>query len=751
MKRLLGALFVMVIMFFSTSLMVSANSPTLYNKGEAVELENAIIRKDYDYFISLDDLEAINIGYKELDEYSLVIGKLKGYYKSYVYLEEKIIDGNVLYENAVLIENDKIYLSITAIAETYSEHISFDFVTDKVSLWINDYVTDTFWLNYSIDESIEIDENGLTVDLYYGSKKNVVYYSGGGRPLPEEKGGVDISSIPSESDVHKLANTTIKNRKTHTFTDEDRIYTLTYDVVSRVAVSNGGISSNDGSSSGGSSSGAPVAGGGFGGGGASSGNSRVAGIIVDTDKYLGGVQTYYSYSNTADIVLTENNIFDFVSVKGSITVPIQEKDLGYTVVAEGQRIENRTSLGTYYVQRKHVDSYSGIISAGESGSTYELKLVPNQDYVVYIRFDNGEYIRQYVEYEDLVEDKILNFADFKKSKVVSGKIKLPNDISSLTGVNGGLYQNISGTITLQSDNRPYYIVDATEFTLDLESKSCDFILADDIGMNNGYIHFRLHDDLEEVYSAGVYVDNTNIGYVIQEASIVSTDTQDLIITLAKGKTIETVVEYNAENYSVGVFYALVQDETKKTDFDGTLLYVYGNRVNSEYDLDEPCCKMTYKAVIPYDKANYISCLLFQYGNYEVPLYYDAEIATWVDDFSKSDIISDASINKVFAGYKPAVAVKVRGNIDDNTTGLMYNADYTTIGDFEYLGATRYVAYYGEDNRLLHLETFPADFRVGYVENNEVELNQIYYEIAEEVKMFIWHENLKPIAEITKIK
>jgi len=757
-KKIIGFLFLVVMVVFSSALVVSADSITLTNRGETIELTNAIIESNDTFFISLDDLEKINIGYAEIDEYCLRLGKINGKYTVYIYLDDKIYDGNDTYENAVLIENGITYISLNAISSQYSyaEHTVLDSSKNYISLWINDYTTDSYWLTYAVDDSIEIDENGLTVDLYYGSKKNMAVIStAGGKPLPEERFGIDMTSYPADSDIHHLKYTTVKEQKTHTFTNDNRTYTWTYDVVSRAPISGGGISSNTGGSSGGASTTGPINGsssssGVSGGGGAASNSSRAFGFIVDTDKYMGGIQACYSYSNIATVTLTSNNIIEFVTVSGTITVPTQEKSLGYQVVAEGNRIVNKTSNGYYSITRKHVDTYTDAIASGECVASYELRLVPNQDYEIYVRFANGKYVKQFIGYEQLTEDQIYNFDNFEESKTIKGTIELPEDVVSLTTLDGTSVEYISGDLILQSDTAPYYIISKTSFMLDLENRTYDFTLPDDMGLGNGYVYFRLDSPIEEVYSAGTYVSNERIGYTKDDSNVVLSGTEGIVLTLSKGKIIETVIEYTAENYNVGDNYILVQEnDGTKLDYDKCYLYVYGNRISVESDLDKAYCKAIYKAVIPADKSKYISCLLMQYGNGEYPLYYDTETTTWLDDFAKADIITDESLKEIYNGYKPSNAVLVEGTLHSKYPS--YSADFTTIGDFEYLNSTRYIAYYGENDQLLHIESESKDYQVGHISYEDIDLNATYFPLAKEIKMFIWQDNLKPIAEVTIIK
>lgn len=758
MKKVFGFLLIAISIIFSTSLMANAETITLTNKGKAVELTNAIIESNGTYFISLDDLNAINIGYAELDEYTLLLGRLNGYYKCYVYLEDKIMDGNETYENSVITQNDIVYVSLDAIANDYSisDHTNIDNTTDSISLWINDYTVDSYWLNYKVDESIEIGDEGFTVDLYYGTRRNS-YISGGsgGRPLPEAKFGIDMTSYPSDSDVYDLNKATIKNRITHTFTNENRKYTWTYDVSKRPAISNGGISSNSGASgSGGASSTGPIGGGSSsgmtGGSGAVSLGTSVFGFIVDNEKYMGGVQSTY-YNDTATVILDNNDLCEYVTVSGTVTVPTQETSLGFQVIAEGNRIVEKHSNGYYTIRRKHVDSFTGSIEADASTSSYELKLVPNQDYEICIRFANGKYVKQFIGYEDLTEDKVYNFKDFELSKTITGTIKLPDNITSLTTLDGSSVDLITGDIILQSDTPQYFIIYKTSFDLSLENKTCEFTLADDMGLDDGYIYFRLDGNYKEIYSAGVYVSNDKTEYVIDKASVVPSGTEGIILNIANGKVIETIVDYTAENYNVGENYILVQeDNNTKLDYDNCNLYVFADRVNPEYDLDEVNCRMTYRAVIPSDKTDYISCMMMFYGGYEYYLYYDKETSTWVDDFEKADILTQESLTEVFEGYKPAIAVCVDfGTLDEESKS--FAADYITIGDFDYLDSTRYIAYYGENNQLLHIESTPKDYRACYTEYETIELDTTYYPLSKEIKMFIWHDNLKPIAEVTIIK
>ena len=420
MKRIFGLLFILLVLAISAPVMANEDYVTLINKGEVVSTINAVIKRNNDYYISLDDLSLINVGYRKYNETYYGLCQQNGPDMCFFDTTTSELEYEYIFENAVIVENDIIYISLGCLTEIFSVYkgTNIDTENDILTVWINDYNTSTVWVTYIIDNSIPIGDDGLDAILYKGIKRSVGY-GGASVEVPESYEGKDLTNYPLKTDVYNMGSFhTLKSTESHTFYNNSRSYTIHYDQAVNQGFVPGGISGGTTSS----------------GGGILGGTSGVrigygtAGIKIDKDSYIGGTYKIVDEKETEKtIILTADDCSECVVVNGSITVPVHTEDIEYTVIAEAKG--NDVS--------DFVDLYSGMISADESTSSYKLKLIPNQDYKVYVRFGNGEYVRQSVIIENLTSDKVVDFNDFEASNEITGKIKLPSDVTALTD----LYNN----------------------------------------------------------------------------------------------------------------------------------------------------------------------------------------------------------------------------------------------------------------------------------------------------------------------
>lgn len=190
----------------------------LYNRNEKVQLSESIIEKNGDYFISVDDLDKINIQYKftESDngfvltlfsqdcfglENKLSISvryeDIHNASVTYIFDDEadktpirlyhfsnsmrskktillnsngmQVVDINLGYDESVIIEDDKYYISLNLIARA----ISYDYsVNDNtIKLWITDPN------HHMINGNISLPEGEVAGE--YGMKVNVLVLDGG--------------------------------------------------------------------------------------------------------------------------------------------------------------------------------------------------------------------------------------------------------------------------------------------------------------------------------------------------------------------------------------------------------------------------------------------------------------------------------------------------------------------------------------------------------------------------------------------
>ena len=758
MKKLVSIfsmLFIIMVLSLSTSVFASSPSVTLINRGEQIELVNPIIEKNDDYYISLDDLNSINLDYEQYEENIYGLGQLNGPLKYTFYLDSGILEYLQSFENAVFVENNIIYLSLDILIDIYSydNATSLDYPNGILSFWINDYKTETHWVTYKIDNSIPISEDGMEVILYKGFKRFGGYGIGSAVPQPETFEHVDTTYIPTKTDVFNMGfDHSIKTSETHTFYDNARSYTVWYDIAVRQSYG-GGIhgSSSSSSSSGGAAVGGSSAGGSSSGGGGGmmvNGNNTV-GIKVDNDKYIGG--KYDTLSTTKEtITLTLDDCIEYLTISGTITVPEHLEDLGYKVIAEANNRSVLQENGAYRTSRDFVASQSGIISAGETTATYNLKVKPGaSSYIVYVRFDNGEYIRQYVIYDDLAENKVHNFDNFVVSKEITGKIKLPEGVTSLTDAWNNVSNNVYAYITLQGATAPYYKVQEIDVFLDTTVGYADFVLRDDIGVENGYISFNIYGGFREIYQSGVYYDNTTTKYIAEDGKAIPTDTKDIVLNVVKGKVLKMNVNC-VVNSNVMVSLNIVDNAETVPNADGLKLFVEAYEIDRLYDDDNYANTSVHIATVPEDSSYY----LFKLKDADCidnPAYLNKD-NIWVFGLESPVILSDADlengISTVHKGYDPPTPIEITYYGYSTNEGHDYGFVVNSLFDYE---ATIYVAYYGENNQLLHLETTPYTFE--HNEDYELYFNfdSKYEPLAETIKMFVWTDNLRPLSNVKSMK
>ncbi len=765
MKKLLSVVFIIFLLSLSSSVLANTNSVTIINKGEQIELVNPIIERNNDYYISLDDLESINIGYEYYGENEYGLGQLNGPMKYTFYLDSGRLEYTNSFENAVFVDNEKIYISLGILIDLYSDSYATDIdYSNKVfNLWINDYKTITRWVFYEIDSSIPISDEGLEVELYQGFKRFVSYGSAYNLPVPELFEGVETTHIPEKTDVYNIGNShTIKSSEKHIFYDNARTYKTHYDIAinQSYGVNSGGTSlpmpASVSSSSGGVASGGVVVGGGAasggGGGGSAVNGVNTAGIKIDNDVYVGG--HYESVTATKTFVtLTLDDCMEYISVSGNITVPEHSEELGYIVVAE---LNNRTVLnpyGAYETERDFATYQAGVFSPDETTHSYNLKLKPVKDdhtYTVYIIFGNGEYVRQYEIYDNLKEDKVLNFDNFVESKEITGRIKLPDGVNSFTDAFGDSLSSISGYVTLQGAARPYYIVRETEVEIDIEVGYADFVLRDDLGVDNGYVSFDLGGGgIREIYKSGVYYDDSSIKYIAEDGKPIPTDTKNIVLNIAKGKPF--IIDVNHEvNSNVNMTMNILKDGEPIPSDKKFVLYL--DTFEIDYIGNDPIFHHGTKhlVVVPEDTDRYV-LELEDTEKYGYPLYLN-EDNYWVWGLENPVILTTEDlingIGTTHKGYEPPTPIEITYHGYSSDNGHVY--DYYVDTDFSY-EATIYVGYYGENNRLLYLETRPQTFKSRKSYELYFEFDETYEPLSEYIKMFVWTDGLKPLSNVTIMK
>lgn len=743
MKRVV-ALFLLIVFSFSTltfSVIANDSSVTLINKGEVITTTNPIIEKNGDYFISAEDLNLINVAYIYYDGNDYGLGKLNGPYKYSFNTETGILEYERVYENAVFVENDLVYVSLGALIDLYSvdKETNIDTENDILKFWINDYKTTTHWITYQIDTLIPIDEDGLEVTLYKGFKRNMVVAKGTGRFYPEMFEGSDLTDYPSETDVYNIGQShTIKSSERHIFYDNARSYTIFYDEKINTGYRPGGSYSSSGvmsaSSTGGSSSGSSSGGASSGGGsGVSINGSSTAGIKVDNGTYVGGVYRRVNDAETL-VELQLDDVIECKTVSGSITIPTHTEDVEYTVIAKSKGGSTPT----------FIDLQSGIITADETIAAYELKLKPNLDYDITVRFTDNNFFRKSVEISDITSDKVVDFNDFVVSNEVTGRIKLPSDITSITDVYNNSLDTLYIHLRLQGSEGQHYIVDRKDIELSVEDGYADFVLRDDIGIENAIVSFRVNSDAREIFDGGVYYDNNTIKYIAAEGTPISTNTKDIVLNIAKGKAI--TIDVNCDVYSRTEMYLDIVRSEAESSLKDCPLYVEAMETDTLYEDENYTHTLRFTAVIP-DEFPCYRPYMKDSLNLDYITYLGAN-NEWVSNKDYSLITREENLTTHYKGYDPATPIEITYHGESSDNGHVY--DYYVDSLFDY-DATIYVAYYGENNKLLHIESRPQTFESYTYYELYFTFDSTYEPLAEEIRMHVWTDKLRPLSDVVKMK
>lgn len=738
MKKLLGLIGLVITITCGACITASANMNSIdlfTNRGQNSIVINNAIDGENDWFVKLNDIREINLDYSWIDGDTYSLGREEGPLEYTIIADEGIIEADEVYENAAIIKNDKTYVSVSVLAElfSYPEKTVIDLKNGIVSLWINDYTTETYWANFEVDESIPISEEGLETTLYFGRKTMTSIGVGAAIPFPEKFEGVDTTIIPDDTDIFNMGYAhSVKQSETYTFYDNARTKEIYYDVVVRQPYTSSGGSSSGGSSMGGSAGGV--------------GGYYTAGYKIDNDACVGG--NFEKISNQIiNVTITAEDCFEPIIISGTVTVPTRSNSIGYSIIAEGNNRSVLENNGTYVTKRDFVTSQTGELGSTETKIDYILRVKPNQDYVVCVRFDNGYYVRQYVLFDDLVENKVQNFNNFEKSKSITGQLILPSDVTSFTDHYGNTIDSVYCYLTLQGSEAPYYVVQEIELELTPDMDSVSFELFDDLGIENGIISYRIYREITELYESAVYFSGSSLEIEAEKASVIPTDSKDIEFNMMKGKIVEIIIRCEV-NSGIDLYLAY-GDITSNPD--ELVTNILGHQVDYASNTSGGY-KATYNFIMPDNGMNNL-----YYYPYIEDIHcpndrlYCAGLSKWektpTDYYSIPESTTTTS-NFKYLGYDPAIPVEVSYNGISINGEKVYGFMVDSCFDYD---ATIYVAYYGENKKLLHVETVPQTFDAYMNYELYFTLDSTYEPLAEEIKMFVWTDALRPLSNAITIK
>ena len=195
---------------------------------------------------------------------------------------------------------------------------------------------------------------------------------------------------------------------------------------------------------------------------------------------------------------------------------------------------------------------------------------------------------------------------------------------------------------------------------------------------------------------------------------------------------------------VGMVYAIYQADSEiNVDVKKTTFKV----------LTEPDHNNNFELFVPDELDDYI----FRFDIYGKSVYYSSVgLADNIGDAEVVTINDDANIEILYEGYNPEQPLVITYTDINND---IYGIDTTifdgyiqlkNISDYEYESENLHIASYDEDGRLLYLETLPTlvisprDYGTKYKLVNYIDKK------AACVKIFVWSDNLKPLANSYEI-
>lgn len=700
-KRMFFLLLFILLIITGLNCKASDLNITLINKNTYVELVNPLITQNGDYYISVEDLNEINLGYRYTENTCYIVYRVNCS-KSRDMLEIDFSD--------VVISNGIHYLSLNTLASEYSDIYSIDYKNNTLSLWINDYRIETYTVSISVGDNIKIPSDGLDVTVYYGTKSNI---SGGTSSVLKRENSENVGfegtsiKMPEATDILKINNINIKNEKSITLLPETQTINVPFDITVRTKTGQ-------------TSSGGGV------------GSTPYVGYYIADKGHTGGAQTLFDIDNKT-IPLEIKTIYKQSCFYGTVSVPECSEDVSFEIYAEGNVNYSYNSNGSYLSKPEKVFLTEGTIYSGETEADYKLDVISNLDYKLTIVFPNNEYLRQTVNVTASDGDFLHNFDNLQPANILTGSVKLPDEITEyIDYISDTSLDEIEGVITLQQAEAPYYILDSAKFSIDTSTKSTEFSLCDSVGVDNVVVYYLLHDYVKDIYHEGIYKDNTSTTSNNKGMRKISPNSKNVVLNIQPAKTISVVLnctsiipepELNATGHSlteegyvsintIGDFNAV-----SDTQYRGNFMFMLPNECN-RYSLN--FCNDGYSMF--YSVVNDI-CV-----NNTIPSdIYDA------DDVSKT-IYCDNS------GKENFVKTKITNVLDGYVHIYLKNET-----DNYYIGLKCFMVFYNDSGDIMDLLINSYDLDAYTNMDCQIDADDKVLNEAAYCKMFIWDTNLIPVS------
>lgn len=424
--------------------------------------------------------------------------------------------------------------------------------------------------------------------------------------------------------------------------------------------------------------------------------------IIDDDMYIGhGKVSIPAYSDN-NITISSASLEKRACFTGTITVPLSDTDTVCQVVAEeNSTVEYNEDSDSYSRSYGFCAVKEITIPAGETTAEYSLGVRAyddkNVDYTLYIVFKDKEYIRQYKTVSTAPGKYRVDFDSFEESPKITGTITLPDEVTELKTFNFNDVDSISGYVKIQSASAPYYFIDSYAFTLSNEERSIPFELTDDIGVDGVLLSYELSLNIRDIYSHGIYLDDTKCVANKSMATVIKPDNQSVELNIIKGNTVHIALDTIPE-YATPVFDVLVQtDSDNLSGLSETVLAFRTVSSASDETID-------YHFVLPEDYDSYV----LNYVNsivYPNTIYYENSNLFLTADGNLSDIrsskifsVSDdtTELTMTWHGYNPPLPVRLNRSISGSEDTVSVGISTRNLSDFDIENANVYLLIYDED-------------------------------------------------------
>lgn len=473
----------------------------IYNCGYEVEFANGIYEYNGKIYIHIEDLAEL---YLRIDADSNTIYNHRTGTDLVVYPGSSIVEVNgisMLYSNSAVILDGGVYVALDLIAMLFSQ--LYEVNGNQINLWITKYYAYDFARGVvSLPEGEVADEGGISVDVFVTEAYSTSTGGGGSSSPIYSTTKSYISNVGLDGVEKPSYDNLIDN-----YSSPDSYVKL---VEKTITIPEGYNS------------------------------AEFYLYQVDGDFYgskIGYAFEYNGYTCCETINFKKTiESYDFTIntqmtyINGTVAIPeMTEDDVKFTVVAEGE----------------YGYTYEGIISAGETSTTYSMLVDANDYYSMLVFFEDGKYKRIYSPEDITVENESVFDIDFETeySTKYDVTLELPQGCE--------LEQDVEAKVYIQSVASPYYYLDMQTIIIPAGENSVNVILHDDMEAKNLICYYVLTDDCNGLFDFGHY-SSGGTSFDVSNAEYINSYNNTIVIELLKSKEITASI-------------SLPNDETAETD------------------------------------------------------------------------------------------------------------------------------------------------------------------------------------------